>query len=42
VPAEIFYSAYPDETVLNIMHDRAFAHACPAEPGQRPPVLQRM
>jgi hypothetical protein len=28
VPAEIFFSAYPDETVLNIMSDRAFAEAC--------------
>jgi hypothetical protein len=28
VPAEIFFSAYPEETVLNIVNDRAFAHAC--------------
>ena len=27
VPAEIFFSAYPDETVLNIVNDRTFAHA---------------
>ena len=25
VPAEIFFSAYPEETVLNIVNDRAFA-----------------
>lgn len=28
VPAEIFFSAYPEETVLNLVNDRAFAHAC--------------
>ena len=28
VPSELFYSAYPDETVLNIIGDRAFARAC--------------
>ena len=28
VPSEIFYSAYPEETVLNIVNDRAFARAC--------------
>ena len=28
VPSEVFYSAYPDETVLNIVNDRAFARAC--------------
>lgn len=28
VPAEIFFSAYPEETVLNIVNDRAFARAC--------------
>ena len=28
VPSEVFYSAYPDETVLNIIADRAFARAC--------------
>ena len=27
VPAEIFFSAYPEQTVLNIVNDRAFAHA---------------
>jgi hypothetical protein len=42
VPAELFYSAYPDETVLNIIHDRAFAGACVAAADQRAPVLQRM
>jgi hypothetical protein len=28
VPSEVFYSAYPEETVLNIVNDRAFARAC--------------
>ena len=28
VPSEVFYSAYPEETVLNIINDRAFARAC--------------
>ena len=28
VPSEVFYSAYPEETVLNILGDRAFARAC--------------
>ena len=28
VPSEVFYSAYPEETVLNIASDRAFARAC--------------
>jgi hypothetical protein len=27
VPSEVFYSAYPDETVLNILNDRASARA---------------
>ena len=27
VPSELFYSAYPDETVLNVLSDRAFARA---------------
>jgi hypothetical protein len=27
VPAEIFFSAYPEETVLNVVNDRAFADA---------------
>ena len=26
-PSEIFYSAYPDETILNILHDRMLADA---------------
>jgi hypothetical protein len=33
VPAEIFFSAYPEETVLNIVNDRAFAHACAGADG---------
>jgi len=28
VASEVFYSAYPEETVLNIVNDRAFARAC--------------
>ena len=28
VPAEIFFSAYPEETVLNLVNDRALARAC--------------
>jgi len=28
VPSEVFYSAYPEETVLNIVNDRALANAC--------------
>jgi hypothetical protein len=28
VPAEVFYSAYPEETVLNFINDRALARAC--------------
>ena len=28
VPSEVFYSAYPEETVLNIVNDRAFSRAC--------------
>ena len=31
VPSEVFYSAYPEETVLNIVNDRAFARACSDE-----------
>ena len=33
VPAEIFFSAYPEETVLNIVNDLAFAHACAGAAG---------
>ena len=39
VPAEIFYSAYPDETVLNILGDRAFARACADAAGGRTDTL---
>ena len=28
MPSDVFYSAYPEETVLNILNDRAFARAC--------------
>ena len=41
VPSEVFYSAYPDETVLNIIADRAFARACgSAGPGASIPAAQ--
>ena len=33
VPAEIFFSAYPEETVLNIVNDQAFAHECAGAAG---------
>jgi hypothetical protein len=33
VPAEIFFSACPEETVLNIVNDRAFAQACAGAAG---------
>jgi hypothetical protein len=35
VASEVFYSAYPEETVLNIIKDRAFAHACSNAAGDR-------
>ena len=35
VPSEVFYSAYPEETVLNIVNDRAFARACSDAAGDR-------
>jgi hypothetical protein len=43
VPAEIFFSAYPDETVLNVVNDRAFVQAC-ARPAGAPlrALLQRL
>jgi hypothetical protein len=28
VPSEVFFSAYPDQTVLNVINDRALARAC--------------
>jgi hypothetical protein len=28
VASDVFFSAYPEETVLNIVNDHAFAHAC--------------
>ena len=33
MPAEIFFSAYPEETVLNAVQDRAFAQACAGAAG---------
>ena len=43
VPAEIFFSAYPDETVLNIVNDRKLAHAlADAEGSPATAALQRM
>jgi hypothetical protein len=42
VPAEIFFSAYPEETVLNIVNDLAFAQACGgAADGPLRSLLQR-
>jgi hypothetical protein len=35
VPAEIFFSAYPDATVLNIVNDRALADAFADAAGSR-------
>jgi hypothetical protein len=34
VPAEIFFSAYPEQTVLNVVNDRAFAQACAGGAGE--------
>jgi hypothetical protein len=34
VPAEIFFSAYPEQTVLNIVNDRALAHASAGPAGE--------
>jgi hypothetical protein len=28
VPSEIFFSAYPEETIVNMTSDLALAHAC--------------
>ena len=43
VPAETFFSAYPDETVLNIVNDRTLAHALGDAAGSRAAAaLQRM
>ena len=39
VPSEVFYSAYPEETVLNIVNDRAFARACVGQ-SVRPSVVR--
>jgi hypothetical protein len=35
VPSDVFYSAYPEETILNIVNDRALASACLDEPADR-------
>jgi hypothetical protein len=43
VPAEIFFSAYPDETVLNIVNDRTLAHAlADAEGSPMTSAMQRL
>jgi hypothetical protein len=43
VPSEVFFSAYPDETVLNIATDLNFARACAdAIGGQPQTALQRL
>ena len=39
MPAEIFFSAYPEETVLNVINDRALTHASAGDSPRR--VLQR-
>ena len=41
VPAEIFFSAYPEETVLNIVNDRAFAQASAGAGDSLRGLLQR-
>jgi hypothetical protein len=41
VPSEVFYSAYPEETVLNIVNDRALANAC-ATMAEHIGALQRL
>jgi hypothetical protein len=42
VPSEVFFSAYPEETVLNITNDLNFARACADAIGGRPQAtLQR-
>lgn len=35
VPSDVFYSAYPEETILNIVNDRALASACLDQPADR-------
>jgi hypothetical protein len=41
VPSEVFFSAYPDETVLNIVNDRAFARAYADASGDPPHAVPR-
>ena len=42
VPSEVFFSAYPEETILNMVNDLNFARACADGIGSRPQVtLQR-
>ena len=43
VPSEVFFSAYPEETVLNMANDLTFARACAdAIGGQPQTTLQRL
>ena len=43
VPSEVFFSAYPEETVLNMTNDLEFARACAdAIGGQPQSALQRL
>jgi hypothetical protein len=43
VPSEVFFSAYPEETVLNMTNDLTFARACAdAIDGQPQATLQRL
>jgi hypothetical protein len=42
VPSDVFYSAYPDETILNIVNDRALVRACQDQaPGRVGDLLAR-
>jgi hypothetical protein len=43
VPSEVFFSAYPDQTVLNIVNDRALSRACDdLSTGPLPGLLRRL
>ena len=43
VPSEVFFSAYPEETVLNMANDLTFARACAGAIGGQPQTtLQRL
>jgi hypothetical protein len=42
VPSEVFYSAYPEETVLNILNDLTFARECSTAAADRAALLQQL